>query len=145
MGNDDLVQPAHRRATAKPLALVVDDERAVSEALRQALVDAGLDVVTVATAGEAMQRLAELRYDVAIVDICLPDGSGVDIIQRALACSPPVPCVAITGVADTETMRHCAELGAAACLWKPFRLETLEKVVWRVLRPSDSAPAAPAA
>lgn len=129
-------QPTIGRAGVTPLALIVDDEASIRETLRDALSEIGLDVVAVGAVRDAIQQLSRLHYDVAVVDICLPDGSGGDVIRHALACRPPVPCVAISGIADTHTMHHCLEMGASACLWKPFRLEALENIVRRLLRSS---------
>ena len=62
--------------------LVVDDERQILRALKVILREAGFDVIEAATMEEALDRAAVRPPDAAIVDLMLPDGSGIELCRR---------------------------------------------------------------
>ena len=66
----------------RPRVLVVDDERQILRALKVILREAGYDVIEAATMEEALDRAAVRPPDAAIVDLMLPDGSGVELSRR---------------------------------------------------------------
>ena len=70
------------RERSRPRVLVVDDERQILRALKVILREAGYDVIEAATMEEALDRAAVRPPDAAIVDLMLPDGSGVELSRR---------------------------------------------------------------
>lgn len=97
--------------------LLVDDHPVVLGGL-VALLDGqpDLEVVAVAaTAEEAMRRTAEVDVDLAVVDLGLPDASGVDLVRQLRGALPGVQVVVLTMSADESSVS--AALGAGACAY----------------------------
>jgi two-component system response regulator DevR len=100
--------------------LLVDDSRVVRERLRD-LLDGEDGVAVVGEAGsvaEAKAALHEARPDVVVVDLRLPDGTGMDLL-RHVRRAPHVPrCIVITAFPSREATAACLALGAVAVLDK---------------------------
>jgi DNA-binding NarL/FixJ family response regulator len=97
--------------------LLVDDHPVVLGGLA-ALLDGQPDLEVVAaasTAEEAMQSAARLEIDVAVVDLGLPDASGVDLVRQLRGALPDVRVVVLTMSADEASVS--AALGAGACAY----------------------------
>jgi two-component system sensor histidine kinase HydH len=126
-----LPHPAPRR----PRVLVVDDNRAQVENLREMLEEAGY---AVPVAGSCAQAEAAARdgFDVALVDLRLPDGDGTELAPRLKEASPDSEVVLLTGFATLESARDAVRAGACAYLVKPVRpqelLVTLEQAMRQV-------------
>ena len=99
--------------------LVVDDERQILRALRVILRDAGHDVIAAATIEEALDRAAVRPPDAAIVDLLLPDGSGVELC-RTLRGWSSMPIIVLSVIGDEETKVEALEAGADDYVTKPF-------------------------
>jgi CheY-like chemotaxis protein len=115
--------------------LLLEDVAASALLLSRALRNA-LDFVQVATCrtiSEAQVLTGEYEFDLYIVDIHLPDGSGFDFLSDVLTAQPDVPAIVITGSTDVEARNRARELGVAHFLPKPFEAEVLVQVVWRAL------------
>lgn len=99
---------------------LVDDHRVVREGTRMLLETAdGIEVVgTAATAGQALLGVSRLLPDVALVDIRLPDRSGVQVIRDIRSRHPQVACVVFTSFADDEALLNAVMAGAAGYLVK---------------------------
>jgi DNA-binding NtrC family response regulator len=107
--------------------LVVDDNTALAENLAGILTSSGLRV-EVALAPSAERGLAaatERGFDVAVVDVKLPDGSGVDLIAPLRAVSPHCEILMLTGAATVDSAIAALREGASAFLLKSFRPEEL--------------------
>lgn len=102
---------------------VVDDHEMVREGLR-ALLDTAPDIETVGEAGtvdRAISMLKELRPDVALVDIRLPDGSGIDVCRAVTGHPPGVRCLILTSVGHDEAERQAVAAGASGFVLKQIR------------------------
>ena len=85
---------------------LLDDHEVVRTGLR-ALLDASDDIVVVGEAGtvaEALARIPATKPDVAILDVRLPDGSGVEVCREVRSNSPEIACVMLTSYADDEAL-----------------------------------------
>lgn len=101
-------------------ALLIDDHASYREALAFVL-EQDPDVKTVAQAGtlaEARSALAGLEVDIAVVDLMLPDGSGVGIIPELLAVNPNGIVVVLTASTDRRDFARAVEAGASGVLSK---------------------------
>ena len=96
--------------------LLVDDQEEFRAVARELLAHAGFDVVgEAAGAGEALRSERALRPDVVVLDVRLPDGSGLDV-ARAMTGEPAPPSVVLVSTADySYAVPHC---GAAGFLLK---------------------------
>lgn len=107
--------------------LSVDDERDITELVRFHLTKAGFEVRTAATGREALDRIAEHRPDLILLDLMLPDidGFGVCEILRRQPSTATIPIVILTAWATTDARHFGLELGALDYLTKPFSPKVL--------------------
>ena len=119
--------------TSAPVLLVADDDQVARELLAEALGREGYRV-RVAAGGEECVRLAEAEpFDLALVDLRMPDLDGLGVLARLAAIQPELPVVILTAFATIETAIEAVNAGAADYLSKPFRLEEIKVVVRRTL------------
>src|SRR5688572_11799767 len=125
--------PAARPPSAGRV-LIVDDNLELVDTLR-AVLASGIPgvVVEAATDGKAALTRAEEGFDVAIVDVKLPDASGVDLIQPLRAASPFSEVLLLTGFASVDAAIGALRSGAFAFVLKSFRPEELISLVEQAL------------
>ncbi|MFA7297665.1 MAG: response regulator transcription factor [Dehalococcoidia bacterium] len=111
----------------RPRLLLVDDAPEIGEIVGHALCSAGLDVYGVQSVDRARQYLRNHDADVALVDVHLPDGSGLDLIPDFSAQA--IPVIVMTGDGTRETRLGGFRVGACDVVIKPFDLDEL---VYRV-------------
>ncbi|MBA4136905.1 MAG: hypothetical protein C0518_06270 [Opitutus sp.] len=102
--------------------LIVDDNSALAALLVDAFRLAGCDVDAAGDVGATLQLATRHRWSAAVLDIDLPDGNGLELLQTLRAGGPPggLPAVFITGRPDAARVRQVAALGHALLLPKPF-------------------------
>jgi two-component system response regulator DevR len=112
--------------------LVVDDHLVVREGLRHMLEhsdDGGIVVREAASVAAAMQVVAEHVPDVALVDVVLPDGDGIQLCRDLRSEHPELACLVLTSLQDERTLLAAAMAGAVGFLRKDVgRQEMLEAV-----------------
>jgi DNA-binding NarL/FixJ family response regulator len=99
---------------------LLDDHEVVRTGLR-ALLEAGDDIKVVGEAGtvaEALARIPPTKPDVAILDVRLPDGSGVEVCREIRSSYPEIACVMLTSYADDEALIASIMAGAAGYVLK---------------------------
>ena len=123
-------ESAESAATPAPVArprvvLVVDDERPIRSALTTFLSSAGHIVIAVETSAEAMSALATRRFDLVLLDMHLPDGTGEDLYERILQMDPAQAkkVVFLTGDMHEASAKDYVASTGRRSLGKPFRLE----------------------
>lgn len=115
--------------------LLADDHRMFREALRSQLA-AEKDIQIVAEAGSAAETLAAIaasRPDVAIVDIALPDGNGIDVARAVAAGHPATRIVALSGYCDHMYVEEMMKAGAHAYVVKSAGIDELMRAIHAVL------------
>ena len=104
-----------------PLAVfLLDDHEVVRTGLR-ALLEAGDDITVVGEAGtvtDALTRIPAAKPDVAILDVRLPDGNGVEVCREVRSADPDIVCVMLTSYADDEALIASIMAGAAGYVLK---------------------------
>jgi len=123
--------------------LVCDDELQILRALKVVLRDAGFEVEATATAQEALDRAAIRPPDAAIIDLMLPDGSGVDVCRQLRSWSD-MPIVVLSAIGDEEQKVEALEAGADDYVTKPFGPRELVARLNAVLRRAGEAVDEPA-
>jgi DNA-binding NarL/FixJ family response regulator len=126
--------------------LLVEDHLTLRQALHAvfAIED---DLELVAETAEVIEaiRLAALRPSVAIIDLGLPEGSGVDAIEQIRVASPSTRCIVLTALADDAELGRAIQAGAAAILHKSVDISVLLDAIRSVasgatlLAPEDTA------
>jgi DNA-binding response OmpR family regulator len=103
--------------------LLVDDERDFVSALAMRLQLRGFHAVAVFEGEAGLAMLAREGFDAVLLDMRLPDLSGLEVLRRIRAQRPGLPVILLTGHAGAE--EEAVSEGAAACLTKPLELEDL--------------------
>ena len=118
--------------------LIVEDDFAVAHVTRGFVErHPRFEVVGVAPTGaDALRLLDDLEPDVMLLDVYLPDMSGMTVLRRARAAGAHVEVVAVTAARDLETVRRARAQGVHHYVVKPFPMRTLHERlddVWRVM------------
>jgi len=116
-----------------PCLLVVDDETAILHAFRRAFGNSELSLITAQTGADALNRVREQKPDVVVLDINLPDRTGLDVFREIQSGDARIPVIFITGHGTTDTAIEAIKLGAFDYLLKPLELDQVEEVVERAL------------
>ncbi len=116
-----------------PTLLVVDDEPSILLAFRRAFRDTSVEVITAETAGDGVELARRRRPDVLILDIHLPDLTGLEALGRFRELDARSPIIFITGKSTTDTAIEAMKLGAYEYLLKPLELAQLRQVIDRAL------------
>jgi two-component system, NtrC family, nitrogen regulation response regulator GlnG len=114
-----------------PTLLVVDDEQHIRYSLRKVLQGDKGEVLTAGTAAEALSLVRERHPDVVLLDLQLPDRSGLQVFQEIHAHDPKRPVIFITAHGTTETAIEAMKGGAFDYLVKPLDLAHLGQVLDR--------------
>ncbi|HEY2928372.1 sigma-54-dependent transcriptional regulator [Piscinibacter sp.] len=118
-----------------PHALVVDDEADAAEMMAALISTEGFSVATAGSLRDARRQLALQEPDIVLLDLMLPDGSGMQLFEDAKALAN-TEIVLITGHASLETSIEALRLGAADYLVKPLNMKQLHGILSRVTKPS---------
>jgi DNA-binding NtrC family response regulator len=110
---------------SKATVLIVDDDQQISRSLALALKSWGYETVQVKTIGEAESALLEIEPQIVLLDIELPDGSGLDLLGDIKKKYPETVVVMVTGHVDIDTTITALRGGAHDFIGKPIHLEEL--------------------
>jgi len=100
--------------------LIVDDERSVRDSLSRWFADEGYEVGAAESAAEALTRLAERKWDIALVDIKMPGMDGIELQRKLKEADPDLTVIIMTGYASVETAVAALKLGAYDYVTKPL-------------------------
>jgi two-component system nitrogen regulation response regulator GlnG len=124
-----------------PRLLIVDDEPGVCYGFRRAFGETGVVVFGAQTLAEGLEQFRRRQPDVVVLDLQLPDGSGMELFEVIRAESPSVPVVFITAHGTTQTALEAMKNGAFDYLVKPVDLPRLGTILERAFEAARSAPA----
>jgi two-component system OmpR family response regulator len=119
--------------------LLVDDEDNLRSMLEAALRHTGFDVHPVATGRDAIDAAAEVRPDLIVLDVMLPDIDGFEVTRRLRTNGSRIPVLFLTARDTTEDKVRGLTLGGDDYLVKPFSLEELVARINAVLRRAGAA------
>ena len=122
--------------------LVVEDDADLREALRKLLEDTGYRVSTYADGRGAAEALERESFDLAIIDLLLPDMHGLTLVRMARQSQGRVPIVIVTARAALEDRIAGLDSGADDYVVKPFQMRELEARIRALLRHPTDPPAA---
>ena len=117
----------------QPLVLVADDEPRITKLVAVTLSDEGFRVITASGGEEALQKADEMRPDIVLLDIVMPDLDGIEVM-RQLREFRPVPVILLTAKGATADKAKGLDLGADDYIAKPFHPDELAARVRAVLR-----------
>lgn len=119
---------------------LVEDDKTISKNLMLLLQSEGFAVSLASTQKEAVDMLAENRFDMALVDISLPDGNGFAVCTE-IKQTQNIPVIFLTASGDEASVVTGLNMGADDYVTKPFRPRELIARIRAVLRKADCLPA----
>jgi signal transduction histidine kinase len=113
--------------------LIVDDEETVRVLLSRALAADDRVITLAGSVSEALGQMTKIQFDLLVVDKNLPDGSGLDIINKGRNLGQKPEAIVITGYSDMDSAIKAVSLGVFRYVPKPFSLDTLKVDVHRAI------------
>ncbi len=114
-----------------PILLLIDDEPVILHAFRKAFHPPEYETLTARTAAEGLAILADRRPDAVILDVHLPDGSGLQAFDRVKQVDARTPVILVTGHGTTDLAIEAIKRGAFDYLLKPLAYDQLRELVAR--------------
>lgn len=105
--------------------LIIDDERAIRNSMKEILSDEGYSVDTAENGAEGLKMVSAGRYDVVFCDIKMPGMDGVEVLEKIEASGADSAVVMISGHGDIDTAVECIKKGAFDFIQKPLDLNRL--------------------
>ncbi|MFT3711991.1 MAG: response regulator transcription factor [Archangium sp.] len=128
---------------ARKRILVVEDELPIRRGLADALIFAGFSPVEAASCDEARRAVEAGTFDLALVDLVLPGGSGLLVVDHARKLQPGLPIIAVTALGAEEERVDGLQRGVDDYVVKPFSVRELLARITAVLRRSAERSTAP--
>jgi CheY-like chemotaxis protein len=135
-----MISPAKSDLRVSRRVLVADDDPFYREIASATLVEAGFDVLTAANGKEALDVVAAAPLDIAIVDVLMPEMSGLEFLTqvRTAPSFRHIPVIVITGHDDTAAIETAYEAGATSFMAKPLNWPLFVQHVNFVLKASQA-------
>ncbi|MCE9530866.1 MAG: sigma-54 dependent transcriptional regulator [Planctomycetes bacterium] len=125
----ELATPPHKSLRV----LFVDDEASLQEFMRLELPRLGHDVTVCPNGRTALQVMQKSTFDAAILDLRMPDMTGIEVLEHLKQVSPDTEAVVMTGYASKETAIEALRLGAFDYITKPCKISDIEGILLRIL------------
>jgi two-component system nitrogen regulation response regulator GlnG len=109
--------------------LVIDDEASICKAFERAFTSDTVTVLTARDGADGQRQFMESKPDVVVVDLSLPDTTGLDLFKRIREIDPRVPVIFITGHGTVESAIEATKLGAYDYLFKPLELDEIRALL----------------
>jgi two-component system, NtrC family, response regulator PilR len=113
----------------KPQILHVDDDPDLRLLISASLQDFGYVVATGGTVAEGLELANEFKFDLCILDVRLPDGTGIELCQEINRIQPGVPIIYYSAYASDEEQEAALSVAGDAYLKKPVSAEVLEQTI----------------
>ena len=107
--------------TRKKLILVIDDEPAIRETIKEFLVDEGFEVQLAANGVDALNIIKKIEFDLIITDLSMPGMDGFTLIKHTKPIQPLTPVIVLTGQGTAENAINALQIGAYDFVTKPIR------------------------
>ena len=117
--------------------LVIDDEAPICELLQESLSKKDVICDAVSSAKTALEVLNRQVYDLALIDIRLPDISGLDLLRQIRSLYPSISTIMLTAVNDLAVAVESMKAGAQDYITKPFDLDRLDQVIQAILNAKE--------
>jgi DNA-binding response OmpR family regulator len=109
--------------------LIVDDDKFILNSFSRILIKRGFEVETCETGKQALEKLQEGSFDLALIDIGLPDMEGTDLLEKAKKELEKTIKIVLTGRPSVETSDKASFEGADTYIVKPIKTEELLSVI----------------
>ena len=109
--------------------LVIDDKKIIGNLFEFTLGYKGHFIKWVDNADDAIDTVRRESFDIAFVDIVMPDRDGITVLKQIKSLAPQLPVVMMSGYSVEERKDRSKELGAVSCLKKPFEFDDVSKII----------------
>ena len=106
--------------TKKYTVLVVEDSPSLRQLLKETLEDAGIDVIATSHVAKALEASEQYYFDGALIDLSLPDGDGITLLQQLRPKQPSMATIVVTAFGTMDSVVEAMRAGAIDFLQKPF-------------------------
>ena len=113
--------------------LIIDDEAGIVEEVEAFFKEEGFEVKTADTAKDGLEAILNFKPHLVVLDIKLPDASGIYVLKSCKEKFPEVKVIVNTGYVDQRIIDESERLGADSFLQKPFNLIRLSDEITRLL------------
>ena len=120
---------------ALPATLVIDDDDVVRKTCVELMEARGHKTLAAATVGEGLRLFSEHRPAAVLLDLRLPDGTGLDVLREFQRQAPGTPVVVISGHGSVAEAVEAMKVGATDFLEKPVSRDKLFSILDRILHP----------
>lgn len=113
--------------------LIVDDEDDLRNLLSHVLSTHGYEIQSASNGEEAISKLKQQTFDLALLDIQMPKMSGIQVLQFIKEHASTTKAIMLTGYADLKNAMEAREFGAREFISKPYKLEDVVSTIQHVL------------
>ena len=117
----------------KKKILIVDDDAGIVQEIKEFLEEEGYAAYTADTAKAGIKLIEEIKPDVILIDVKLPDASGTEVLKACKEKSPKTKTIMITGYVDQAVMDETEKIGRDTFLQKPFDLVKITEEIEKLL------------
>lgn len=125
--------------------LIVEDEEKISRLLSLELAHEGYEVDTAETGREALEKMAQADWQLILLDVMLPELSGIEVLRRLRVEDPTTPVILLTAKKAVSDIVSGLDLGANDYITKPFQIEELLARIRAIMRTHHVVPDTPEA
>jgi len=119
--------------------LVIDDDKGIRESLETVLKEEGYEVDVAENGHEAIRKSEANYYNLALVDLRLPDMDGLKLLTEMMETVPKVVKIIITGYPSLQNAIEAVNLGADGYMVKPYKMEDMLRTIKESLRKQEEA------
>lgn len=113
--------------------LIIDDEAGIVEEVKGYFEEEGYEMDSADMGRDGLEKIKSFKPDLLILDIKLPDMSGVEILKICKETSPHTKVIVNTGYVDQSIIDEAEDYGRDAFLQKPFNLERLQEEIEKLI------------
>jgi putative nucleotidyltransferase with HDIG domain len=118
---------------SKAKILIIDDETQIRDWLSFKLEQQGHTVITAQNGNEGIEKVQQEKFDIAIVDIIMPEMNGITVLDHLKRIDPDIEAIMVTGFGTMETAVESMRKGAYDYISKPFIIEELSMVIEKAI------------
>jgi DNA-binding NtrC family response regulator len=123
----------------RPKILVIDDDESIRKVLASILTDKGYEVDTAKDGAEAIKKTMNSFYNLALIDIRLPDMEGTELLNKLKDSTPKMVKIMLTGYPSLENTINAMNKGADGYLIKPVNMSALNEKIEEHLKKQEEA------
>jgi DNA-binding NtrC family response regulator len=117
--------------------LVIDDDENIRKVLETILEDEGYNVETAETAKKAIEKSEKAFYNLALIDVRLPDMEGIELLSKLRSTKPKMRKIIVTGYPTLQNAVAAVNKGADAYVMKPFEVDKILETIQEQLKKQE--------